>query len=443
MDIIANHTADVIKYSDGDANGYKYKSRADFPYSRRASDGAAINPGFEGDKVQTPENFAKLTDTNYAYTVNIPKGEEKVKVPAWLNDPINYHNRGDTTFTNENSTMGDFVGLDDLMTESPRVVQGMIDIYGDWIDRFGIDGFRIDTAKHVNVEFWLKFLPAMEARAKARGIPNFHIFGEVMNEGDVALQARFMREAKMESVLDFNFGRSVVDVVAGQRGTDAIARVLDDDALYEGGKDTAKQLPTFLGNHDVGRFSMFMRNANPKASDEELLRRVILGHAMILTSRGVPTFYSGDEQGFISDGNDQAAREDMFASKVASYNDNRLLGTEGTTAQSNFDTGHPLYRFFAKFSGLRRTHEALRRGRTVVRNYSDKPGLFAYSRIHAGQEVLVIFNTSNAPLSANVELDVKSTALTSLHGQCPTAMRAPGTIAVKLPALDFMVCSVR
>ena len=44
--------------------------------------------------------------------------------------------------------MGDFVGLDDLFTEHPRVVDGMIEIYGSWIDRFGVDGFRIDTARH-------------------------------------------------------------------------------------------------------------------------------------------------------------------------------------------------------------------------------------------------------------------------------------------------------
>src|SRR3546814_6942207 len=96
-------------------------------------------------------------------------------VPAWLNDPIYYHNRGDSTFAGESSTMGDFVGLDDVMTENQRVVAGMIEIYGSWIDRFGIDGIRIDTARHVHPELWLAFVPAMLARARAKGIPNFHI----------------------------------------------------------------------------------------------------------------------------------------------------------------------------------------------------------------------------------------------------------------------------
>ena len=95
-----------------------------------------------------------------------------------------------------------FVGLDDLMTENPRVLQGFIDIYGDWIDRFGVDGFRIDTARHVNVEFWQAFASSMRERAAARGIPNFHIFGEVFTEKlDTALLARFTNVAKLPAVL--------------------------------------------------------------------------------------------------------------------------------------------------------------------------------------------------------------------------------------------------
>ena len=52
------------------------------------------------------------------------EADETVKVPAWLNDPTLYHNRGDSTFAGENSEYGDFVGLDDLFTENPRSSTG-------------------------------------------------------------------------------------------------------------------------------------------------------------------------------------------------------------------------------------------------------------------------------------------------------------------------------
>ena len=112
MDIIANHTADVIRYREGDAASYAYRGKADYPFSRRGGlKGAAINPGFNGDADFSPENWARLTDPTFAYTPYVPKGEETVKVPAWLNDPIHYHNRGDTNWVGESSLYGDFVAV--------------------------------------------------------------------------------------------------------------------------------------------------------------------------------------------------------------------------------------------------------------------------------------------------------------------------------------------
>lgn len=414
MDIITNHSADVIQYAECPKSACAYRSRADYP-----------------DK---------------AYTPIVPAAEKNVKVPAWMNDVQYYHNRGNTTFRGENSIMGDFVGLDDFATTDPRVIDGFIEIYKGWIDRFGIDGYRIDTARHVQPEFWTKFAPAIMDHAKAKGIPNFHIFGEVASDGlDVQAQALHTRVAKLPTVLDFVFRRGAIETVGGRAGTELLATIFEGDDLYEGGKATAKQLPTFLGNHDMGRFAREMRLAHPKADDAEILQRVLLGHAMLMTLRGVPTIYSGDEQGFAGDGNDQDAREDMFPSKVAVYNDNILVGTTKTTADSNFDTSHPIYAAIADLSKLRSEQIALRRGDQIVRNYSEKPGLFAVSRIDPASkdEVLIVFNTSNAPLTANVEIGKAATQLSSLRGNCPVAPRLPGSVAITLPALGYMVCKVQ
>ncbi|MDE2135051.1 MAG: alpha-amylase [Alphaproteobacteria bacterium] len=453
MDIVVNHTADVIQYRECtitnivNEHSCAYRSRADYPYTREGGvDGKPINPGFLGDEpqYQTPENFTKLTNPDYAYHVYIPKGEEHEKVPDWLNNPIYYHNRGNSTFENESSTMGDFGGLDDLYTENPRVVQGMIDIYGAWIDKYGVDGFRIDTEQHVNPKFWQKFVPAILARAKADGIPNFHIFGEVgMDDPDVAKNARHTREDKMPYCLDYPFAEAVRQVVAGTRGPDVLARLFADDVLYEGGYHTAEGLPTFVSNHDQGRFAYFVRTAFPKASDDEVLKRVILAHAMMFTLRGVPVVYYGDEQGFAGLGGDQDARQDMFPSKVVSYNTDPLVGTKATTAESNFNRSHPIYRAIAELARLRTTHEALRRGVQIVRNYSDKPGLFAVSRIdpETGREILVAFNTSASPLTAQVEINPASQHFAALHGVCAATPKVPGSYQVVLAPLDYVVCA--
>ena len=444
MDIIANHTADVIQLAEcAGHNDCPYRSIADYPYQRRGGiGGAAINPGFTGENDGSAANFARLTDPNYAYTVRVPAAERSIKVPAWLNDPIYYHNRGDSTFKGESSQQGDFVGLDDLFTENPTVVAGMIDIYGGWIDRFGIDGYRIDTARHVNPDFWQQFVPAILARAKARGIPNFHIFGEVA-DSDAALIALKTRVDKLPTNLDFAFAYAAIEVLAKGGAPDGLAKIFSLDPLYEGGATTALQLPTFIGNHDMGRFAGWVQAKLPKADRDEQLKRDLLAHAMLLTLRGVPTIYYGDEQGFVSDGGDQLAREDMFGSKVAVYNDNMLLGTAATTATARFDRTHPLYRMIGDLARLRAATPALRRGAQVTRSAEgDVPGLFSASRFDPvdGHEVLIVFNTSNAAIERNVEVAVSSERFTALAGNCAPTAQAPGSVRVSLPAFGYAVC---
>jgi glycosidase len=446
MDIIPNHTADVIQYRECQGrNECPYRSRADYPYQRRGGvAGPAINSGFGGDKVQTTENFARLTDPSYAYTPFVPADERNAKAPAWLNDTRLYHNRGDSTFAGESSTMGDFVGLDDIMTEDPRVIRGMTDIYGAWIDRYAIDGFRIDTAQHVNPEFWREFVPAMQQRAKLRGIPNFHVFGEVMT-GDIdpGRLASHSWADELPSLLDFAFRAAIVGIAAEAKPTSDAFRLFRGDVLYKGGLESARRLPTFLGNHDLGRIGHVLRRANPNAGEPELLARDLLAHAMLLTLRGVPTIYSGDEQGFTGDGNDQDAREDMFASRVPTYNDNRLIGTTATTARANFDRSHPVYREIARLARIRTATPALTRGRQLLRAYGDKPGLLAVSRFDpsSGREVLLAFNTSAQAIDLPVEVETRSAAFTALVGPCAARAAAPGSVRVTLPAFGYAVCA--
>ena len=64
--------------------------------------------------------------------------------------------------------------------------------------------------------------------------------------------------------------------VSGNAGTDVLATLFTNDALYEGGEQTALQLPTFISNHDMGRFAWFVRTDRPQASDDEVLKRVRL-----------------------------------------------------------------------------------------------------------------------------------------------------------------------
>jgi glycosidase len=452
LDIITNHTADVISYRECYDPNYTeadkvescdYRSVANYPYTTRGDvNGPSINQGFMGDEDhhQTTENFAKLTNPNYAYTPYIPAGEENVKTPAWLNDLQYYHNRGETKFEGENSLYGDFAGLDDLFTEHPAVVEGMIDIFKGWISDYKMDGFRIDTTRHVNPNFWKQFLPAMKEHAASEGIPNFYMFGEVYDPDPGAL-ARFTRVDGFDQVLDFGFQAAVFEVVSGKTSTDRFDTFLRADALYADATKMGRTQPTFLGNHDMGRFSGMVKAENPKMSQDELLARTKLAHGLMMFMRGVPVIYSGDEQGFVSDGNDQLARETLFPSQVAVYNDNNLIGTDATTAESNFDTNHPLYRYIAKTASIRQTHAAFSHGKMISRLTEKGGHIFAFSRFdpETGHEYIVAANTGTESRDINLNIDTGSSDLQSLMGHCGE-MNTTGNISLKLPAFGLTVC---
>ncbi|HUL46615.1 MAG TPA: alpha-amylase family glycosyl hydrolase [Steroidobacteraceae bacterium] len=446
LDIVVNHTADVIRYRECPVAPCPYRSEAEYPYTRRGGlDGAAINEGFLGldGPHQIEENFAHLTRPDYAYTPYVPAGQEHRKVPDWLNDPIYYHNRGDSTWKGESITLGDFFGLDDVMTEHPRVVRGMIEIFGYWIEQYHVDGFRIDTEQHVNPEFWRAFVPAMRARAAAVGIRNFHMFGEVATDKmDTALLARHVREDHIPAVLDFAFAAAVRDTVAGNAGTDRLARLFADDEVYPDGAATARQLPTFVSNHDAGRFAYFVRRARPQIEAGEQLQRVVLAHALLLTLRGVPVLYYGDEQGYVGDGGDASARQDLFATRVESYAHEARLGTVTSDSGDHYQMTHPLYLAISELTHLRLAHPALLFGRQQTRAAADSPGLFAVSRFDPadGHEIVLAFNTSPQAIDTVIRVEARSGRFRALHGECNAQSAAPGSLRVHVPELGFIVC---
>ncbi len=210
----------------------------------------------------------------------------------------------------------------------------------------------------------------------------------------------------------------------------------------KGGAATALTLPTFLGNHDMGRFAYQVRKTNPGASEEELFRRVLLGHALMMFARGTPVIYYGDEQGFSGDGGDQDAREDMFASQVASYNDNRLVGSLATTAQSSFRTDNALYLAITAMTAIRASEPALRSGDMTVRAFGDQPGLFAFSRrLPGGPETLVVLNSTTRVIKARLPVEPGSDHWRSVHGDCVIRSTAPGSYAVEVKPLEYLICA--
>src|SRR6185295_12051109 len=148
----------------------------------------------------------------------------------------------------------------------------------------------------------------------------------------------------------------------------ALAGVYAQDDLYAARDTGADRLPTFLGNHDMGRIGSFIESGGTGAAS--WLRRDELAHELMFLTRGQPVVYSGDEQGFTGPGGDKDARQDMFATKSADYLDDDLIGTDRTHAVAHYDTAHPIYRTIASLADLRERNPGLRQGVQVTR-YAD------------------------------------------------------------------------
>ena len=424
FDIITNHTADVIAYEGG---GNTYISKAERPY-RDASGAAFDDVDYVGKDAFPTTDPAKTAP----YVPTIPAAEKALKVPGWLNDPMMYHNRGDSTWEGESNTYGDFMGLDDLWTERPEVVKGMIDIYRAWID-FGIDGFRIDTVKHVNLGFWQQFGPAIKEYAASKGKPNFFAFAEVYTAQPSA-RALYSTAGKLPATLDFGFQEKARDFALGQSASGLADLFAADDTFTDADSNASFQ-PTFLGNHDMGRIGMFLAASS---EGEELLARDKLAHAVMFLTRGQPVVYYGDEQGFIGMAGDKDARQDMFATKVAEFADQPVIGAE-SGARDRFDTTHPLYRWIASLGALRREHPALATGAMIPRAVDDTT--YAISRIDAarGIEYVVAFNNSTSPVQVSLRTASLDTEFAPVLGGTAARTDADGTLSQSVPALGVVV----
>ena len=438
FDIITNHTADVIGYEEGARTAYVPKDVS--PY--RTADGTPF------DDRDYPDPFPPLDPaTSFPYTPVLESGEEDLKVPAWLNDTALYHNRGNTTFVGEDSQYGDFFGLDDLFTEHPTVREGMTEIYSTWVEEFGIDGFRIDTMKHVDDVFWQHFGPALQEVATEAGNPDFFMFGEVALDGSgaaaKAFTSRYTTANRMQAILDFPFQWAARDFASRGLSAQQLADFFVADDWYTDANSNAYALPTFLGNHDMGRIGHFLKNDNPGATEEELLARDRLAHELLYLSRGNPVVYYGDEQGFAGTGGDQSARQTMFASQVEEYRTGDQLGTDRTAASDNYDPSHPLYRLIGELDALREAHPALRDGALQVRHAASGRGLLAFSRFDRStqREYVVLLNNSEASAAADVPTWVRGGAFEKLYGAGPARLRTDGhrELSVTLPGLAAAV----
>jgi glycosidase len=368
----------------------------------------------------------------------VTAAEANIKKPDWLNLLSNYHNLGNNPTIGNPVTDGDFYGLDDLETENPKVISGWIDVWSNWITKFDIDGMRIDTFKHVNPEFWKVFIPKIQAAALAAGKRDFPIFGEAADT-DAQSLSTYVSGGQVPSVLDFDFQKQVKNFVQFGFSAQALAELFNRDDLYTTSTTSAYGLATFLGNHDMGRIGHFLSNAVPVSESQTLLERAKLANAALFLLRGGPVLYYGDEKGMTGSGGDKKARQNMFATQVVDWQNEVRIGATPIKNGSAFDTRNPLEDQITELQKVIAANPALRNGTQQVR-YA-KGGLFVATRYLNGVEYIVALNSEDSPVDAQFNTASSKGEWDLLSGNC--SITSDSQIKIVLSQRSYCVAKAK
>jgi glycosidase len=422
VDVVANHTADVIYYPN---YASEYLESYAFPYK------SSLGKVFDSKKLAGKTAFPKLSvSKSFPYTPQVASINSKIKNPAWLNDLTNYHNRGGNDFTGESVTDGDFFGLDDIFTEKPEVVKGWTDVWSYWIKNFDIDGLRIDTFKHVNPEFWQAVIPKVLSVAKKQGKSNFPIFGEVADSDALALSS-YVRSKQTPSVLDFAFQKNITNFARFGGSTQQLVALFNADDLYITPTTNAYQLATFISNHDSGRIGMQLSKAVAVDQPGQLLDRAKLSNALLLLLRGGPVLYYGDEVGMTGATGDKESRQDMFPTLVSDWKKELRIGSAPIGDRSSFDQPHELRTQITRLQEIVKENPGLRNG--VQQTRYAQQGLFAVTRYAANQEYIVAYNGTDEIKSMTVQTSTKNSTWKILDGEC----QINSDLLISLSARDY------
>jgi glycosidase len=282
--------------------------------------------------------------------------------------------------------------LPDMNQEEPEVARYEIQNALWWIGVTGIDGVRQDTIQYMPRPFISELSLALR-----RQYPRMWMVGEVFDR-DPAHTAFFMGgrkgwdgvDTELDSDFDFPLWQASLDVFSGKKPV----RHLRDTLKYDANYPEASRLTTMLNNHDVERTI---------SVEGMTLEGAMLHTAFLLTVRGIPQLYYGDEIAMEGKG-DPDNRRDFPGGFPGDARD-------AFTQAGRTPTEQRMYEWTRKWIQLRREQRALRHGRTIDLVYTDD--LYVFARRAGDETVVVVINRSATPQKATVPISFLETGESS------------------------------
>lgn len=395
LDVILNHSGDVFSYTNPSET-----------YNGKAHQVKGFWTAYRQEHAMLP--FGPVDERKFPHAF-----PNDAVWPVELQDSSNYIRKGEIrnwdTYTE--SVEGDFFGLKKFNLGSPdihkfvptKALDTLCKAYEYWLAYADLDGFRIDTVRHMGSGPTRYFTSTIRTFARSLGKNNFLLVGEISDD-----TARDVVAATgLDAALGIGNLQKALNMVPRNRAPvtdyfDAFTNAANDPKRW-----TRDQIVNMIDDHD----QIWKPLHGPKArfcADAEgaNLLRAALG--LNLCSSGIPCVYYGTEQNFdgtsaIAEHNsehfaDQFIRETMFGGKFGAFQSrNRHF----------FDEASPTYCFVRDIAHLRAREIALRRGHQFLcpvspaslfsrfdasnRRYQN---VIAWLRVYGQDELLCAINTS-------------------------------------------------
>ena len=300
--------------------------------------------------------------------------------------------------------------LPDFVTENKAVTDQLVTWQTEWMSKYSIDYYRVDTVKHVETTTWEAFKNSL-----TKVNPDFKMIGEYSGAG-YANNAGELGTGSMDALLDFDFNDFAQKFVTGD-----ISGVESSLQKRNGAINNTATMGSFLSSHDEDSLQYKLVNES-KLSDEEAYNLMKVAATLQITAKGQPVLYYGEEigQGGANNWPYQTNRRDF----------------DWTELEKQKTDSNSIYNHYKTMLAIRNAYtDVFARGNRSTVAVSDADGYEVISRSYGNSTLYVGMNVKEAEKEVVIPVaESAGTVLKNLYDGKTYTVSADRNVSVTIPA---------
>lgn len=299
-------------------------------------------------------------------------------------------------------------GLPDFVTEDAAVRDQLVEWQTEWMSKFDIDYYRVDTVKHVDATTWAAFKNSL-----TEANPEFKMTGEYSGAGYASTTGE-LGTGRMDALLDFDYNGWAADFLTGSISSVESSLVSRNAAI-----NNTATTSQFINSHDEDGLLYTLQNEKG-LTEAEAYALIKVAASLTITAKGQPVIYYGEEIG-------------QYGQNNYPYQTNRYDFDWDELAAQMADSSS-IYNHYKTMLGIRNDYsELFARGDRVTIETSDSYDVF--SRSYDGTTLYIGMNIGSAEKTVSIKVDgAAGTAYVDLYSGASYTVSSSGTISVTIPA---------